>query len=100
MEYIGYLFITIGLVMVLTGSAGLLRFPDFFTRLHPAGIVDSLGAPLCIFGLMFLDGFTMYSLKLLILLLVLFLTCPTACHAIAKAAYKQKLDDDCDRNIT
>ena len=100
MQIAGYIIIALGLIFVLTGSLGLLRLPDFFTRLHPAGVTDSLGAPLCIIGLMFLDGFTFYSLKLLILLLVVLLTAPTACHAIAKAAYKQKLDDDYDSNIT
>ena len=88
MEYVGYIFIAIGIFFVLTGSFGVLRFPDFFTRLHPAGVTDSLGAPLCILGLMFIDGFTIISAKLFVLAIILFLTCPTACHAIAKAAYK------------
>ncbi len=96
MEYAGYFLIVLGLLFVITGSVGMLRFPDFFTRLHPAGIADSLAVPMCIIGLMFLDGFTIYSLKLFLLLIILFLTCPTACHAIAKAAYKQKLDDNQD----
>lgn len=98
MEYIGYILIGLGLVFVVTGTIGVLRFPDFFTRLHPAGITDSLGAPLCIIGLMFIDGFTIFSLKLFLLVLILFLTCPTACHAMAKAAYKQKLDDNQDNS--
>lgn len=87
MEYIGYTLIALGLFLVLSGSVGVLRFPDFFTRVHAAGVTDSLGAPLCILGIICLDGFTIISAKLFILILLLLLTSPTACHAISKAAF-------------
>jgi len=83
----GYGLITIGVFLLISGSLGLLRFPDIFTRLHAAGVSDSLGAPLCIIGLMVLEGFTMITLKLFLLLILLLLTSPTACHALAKAAH-------------
>lgn len=84
---VGFGLIALGVFIVLSGSLGMLRFPDIFTRLHAAGVTDSLGAPLVIFGVMVLEGFTITSLKLLLLILLLLLTSPTACHALAKAAY-------------
>ncbi len=84
---IGFALIFLGVFVVISGSFGMLRFPDIFTRLHAAGVTDSLGAPLVIVGLMVLEGFTMISLKLFLLIILLLLTSPTACHALAKAAY-------------
>lgn len=86
----GFGLIFLGLFIVFSGSLGMLRFPDIFTRLHAAGITDSLGAPLVLFGLMVLEGLTITSLKIFLLILLLLLTSPTACHALAKAAYWMK----------
>lgn len=87
---VGFGLVFLGLFIVLSGSLGMLRFPDIFTRLHAAGVTDSLGGPLVLFGLMVLEGFTLISLKLFLLILLLLLTSPTACHALAKAAYWMK----------
>ena len=86
----GYGLIAIGVFLLLSASIGMLRFPDVFTRLHAAGVADSLGAPLVVIGLMVLEGFTITSLKLFLLLILLLLTSPTACHALAKAAHHMK----------
>jgi len=64
-----------------------MRFPDIFSRLHPAGVTDSLGAPMVIMGCIMQSGFNLVSLKLSILILLILITSPTACHALAKAAY-------------
>lgn len=82
--------ILLGAFFVLTGAFGILRFPTFFDRLHPAGVTDSLGIPLVLGGLMLHAGLTLASGKLLILLLFLLLTSPTACHALAKSAWFEK----------
>lgn len=87
MEIISWTFIFTGAFLILTGSIGILRFPDVFARLHPAGVTDSLGAPLVLFGLVLQLGLTFVSLKLLLLILLILVTSPTACHALAKAAY-------------
>ena len=86
MEIVAYIVISIGLFFMLTGSIGILRLPDFFSRLHASGITDSFGAPLVIFGLILLEGFTLISLKLFVAILLIYITAPTACHALAKAA--------------
>ena len=80
-----------GLFFVLAGAFGVLRLPDFFTRLHAAGMTDTLGAELIILGLMIQSGFTQMSLKLVLVGLFLLLTSPTATHAVASAAHQAGL---------
>jgi len=74
-----------GLVGIL-GGIGLLRFPDFYSRLHAAGMTDTLCAVMIIAGLVLQSGFTLLSLKLGLVLLFLLFTSPTASHALARAA--------------
>jgi len=76
-----------GSFLVLVGALGLLRMPDFFTRMHAAGITDTLGADLILLGLMFQAGFSLVSVKLLLIGAFLFFTSPTSTHAIANAGY-------------
>ena len=86
-----------GAFFALTSAVGLLRFPDFFTRLHPAGVADSLGTPCILAGLMLHAGLTLISGKILLLLLFLLVTTPTACHALAKAAHLEEGQENPDK---
>lgn len=72
---------------LMVGGAGLLRLPDFYTRLHAAGITDTLGAGLILLGLMVQAGPTMATIKLILIGVFLFFTSPTATHAVANAAF-------------
>jgi len=81
----------VGLLFVLGGTLGVLRLPDFFTRLHAAGMTDTLGAELIVLGLIIQEGFTQLSLKFLFVSILLLLTSPTATHAVANAAYQAGL---------
>ena len=83
---IGMFFIISGAFFMFTAALGVLRMPDFFTRLHPAGVTDSLGAPFVLIGVAILNGITLFSGKIILLILFLMITSPTACHALAKAA--------------
>lgn len=77
-----------GLVFVLAGAIGVVRLPDFYTRMHAAGVTDTLGAELIVFALILQSGFTLMSAKLLLVGFILFLTSPTATHAVANAAHR------------
>jgi multicomponent Na+:H+ antiporter subunit G len=68
------------------GTVGLLRMPDFYTRMHAASVTDTLGAGLVLTGLVLQAGFTLVAVKLLIIGLLIFFTSPTATHALARAA--------------
>lgn len=80
-----------GAVFLLAGALGMLRLPDFYTRMHAAGVTDTLGAELIIIGLMFQSGWSLVTVKLALLGLFVFITSPTATHATANAAYKAGL---------
>ena len=75
-----------GAFFCVVGGIGLHRLPDFFSRMHGAGITDTLGAGLVILGLILQAGLTLIAVKLLFILGLLWLTSPTSTHAIAKAA--------------
>lgn len=87
------IFLVAGLFFTFVGSIGLLRFPDFYTRLHATGKCDTLGAGLIIIGL-FIYHFFKYTnapfilAKLTFLIIFIFIANPTATHALMKAAYK------------
>ena len=80
-----------GVFFVIAGAVGVLRLPDFYTRMHAAGMTDTLGAELIILGLIVQSGWSQMSLKLALIALLLFLTSPTATHAVVGAAYHAKL---------
>lgn len=77
----------LGGISFLTTGVGVLRFPDFYTRIHAVGVADSLGFPCIILALMLQAGWSLIALKLLLLWIFMYITGPTATHAIAKAAY-------------
>ena len=78
-------FLSIGALFILVGSIGLLRMPDVFTRMHAAGITDTIGAAAIILGLMLMAGWSIILIKLLLVLIFLMLLNPTACHSLARA---------------
>ena len=55
-----------GGLLIITGGAGLMRFPDLYTRMHAAGITDTGGAGLVLIGLMLQAGLTMVTVKLVL----------------------------------
>lgn len=70
----------------VVGAVGLVRMPDFYTRMHAASVVETLGAGLVLLGLLLQAGFTLVAVKLLMLGLLIFFASPTATHALARAA--------------
>ena len=80
-----------GLFFVLAGTIGVIRLPDFYTRLHAAGMTDTLGAELILLALLFQADNLQMVLKLLLVAFFLFVTSPTATHAVAHAAYRAGL---------
>ena len=73
------------------GAIGLLRMPDFYTRMHAASVIETLGAGLILLGLMLQAGFTLVAVKLLIVGALIFFASPAATHALARAAMARGL---------
>ena len=81
-----------GAIFLLIAAIGVLRFPDFYTRLHAVSVCDTLGAGLVLVGLMFQGGLSLVTVKLLLMFYFMMFTGPTAVHALAQAALKSKLE--------
>ena len=81
-----------GSLFCVIGGIGLLRMPDFYTRSHAASITDTLGATLILVGLALVAGPSLISVKLFFVLFLIYVTSPTAAHALVKAAYSSGLD--------
>ena len=86
MDVVSAILLLVGSVFALIGSIGIVRMPDVVTRLHAAGITDTLGAAGVLLGLALKAGFSLLLVKLLLMLAFLLLLNPTACHALARAA--------------
>lgn len=91
------LFILMGLIFFTGGTLGILRMPDFYTRLHPAGKLDTMGImsfviALFIYNLEHLSWENIIiSLKLLLIVFFVSLSSPTATHAIVDAGMRAGL---------
>lgn len=75
-----------GSIFLVIGAIGLIRMPDVFTRMHAASVSDTLGVGLLILGMIVQAGFTLVTVKLLIILAIFFFTGPLATHAMARGA--------------
>jgi len=75
-----------GGLFCLAGGIGLLRMPDFYTRMHAGSVIETLGAGLILLGLMFQTGLSLITVKLAMVGLLIFFASPTASHALARAA--------------
>jgi multicomponent Na+:H+ antiporter subunit G len=80
-----------GGVFCVIGAVGLIRMPEFFTRIHAASVTDTLGAGLILAGLVLQAGFTLVAVKLLMIGVLILFTTPTATHALARAGLARGL---------
>ena len=85
-DALSWLALLAGSVFLLIGALGIIRLPDMFSRMHGAGVIDTLGAGLILLGLMLQAGWGIVGLKLLLVVLFVFFTSPTTSHALARAA--------------
>ena len=87
LDAVSWALLVLGGFMCFSGAVGIHRFPDFFSRMHAAGVTDTLGSSLILIGLMLQTGWQDTVLvKLVLIFLFILLTSPTASHALAKAA--------------
>jgi multicomponent Na+:H+ antiporter subunit G len=85
-DYLSWGLLILGGFLCVSGAVGLLRFPDFFTRMHAASVTDTLAAGMILAGLMLQAPSWIVFAKLVMILVFILLTAPTSGHALAKAA--------------
>ncbi|MDX9785567.1 MAG: monovalent cation/H(+) antiporter subunit G [Desulfobacterales bacterium] len=92
------LFLGAGILFFVGGSIGLIRFPDFYTRLHAAGKLDTMGLLTAMLSMAlyalhdFSWGEVLTGLKIMLIVVFVFITSPTATHAIVDAARRAGLE--------
>jgi multicomponent Na+:H+ antiporter subunit G len=92
LDLASWILLAAGGLFCLIGGLGLLRMPEFYTRMHAAGVVDTLGAGLILLGLALQAGLSLATAKLIVVALLILFTSPTATHALAQAALGRGLE--------
>jgi len=87
-EFLGTIFIIIGLAFDFFGCLGLLRLPDVYNRLQASTKCVTLGTCSILFGLFLFKGFTSAGIKAILCIIFLLLTAPVSAHALARGAHK------------
>ena len=87
MPILASIFIGLGVISVLIGALGLIRLPDVYSRIHAAGIIDTAGVAFFILGMICLSGWSLVTMKLILIGIFLFFTSPISGHAIARVAH-------------
>lgn len=90
-DVLSWILLIAGSVLLLIGGIGLLRFPDFYSRVQAAGLTDTLCSICILIGLMLQADSVPLAAKILFTLLFLLFTGPTAAHALAKTAHHDGL---------
>lgn len=81
------LLLLLGAFFALTGAVGVLRMPDFYTRVHPAGKVDTFAQTLILGGLLLVAESPLVGVRLALIWGLLLVTTPAAAHALVRAAH-------------
>ena len=81
-----------GLFVLGVATIGIFRFSTMLNRIHIAAKCDTLGALLVLSSLIVLSGFTIFSLKLLLVIIFLWLSNPVSSHLVARAEVKTNPD--------
>ncbi len=88
-SFLAYVCLALGGFFLLSGVVGMLRFPNFITRVHAAGVADSAGAPLILLGIALLvPGLS--GLKIALLVIFMAIAAATACHALMQASQHEE----------
>lgn len=97
MNIVVAIFLLLGLFFFTGGAVGIIRMPDFYSRLHPAGKLDTLGIMSMVLGLAlynlnhFSTGTLLLSIKMVLIIFFVFLSSPTATHSIVDAGIRAGL---------
>ncbi len=90
-ELVAILLVVAGTFFGLVAVVGIVRLPDLYTRAHATSKSDTLGIILTLGGVALVLGADVSVAKTVILGIFLFVTNPTAAHAITRAAYDQDI---------
>lgn len=90
-DALSWLCLLTGSALGISGAIGIFRFKEFYSRVHAASVTDTLCVFFIVAGLILQAGFTLVSVKLVFIVLLLWLTSPVASHALIRSAYQTGL---------
>ena len=91
METLSIIFIVAGSFFLIVAAIGMIRLPDVFSRSHAVSLTDSLGAFLMLIGVAFHEGLDTNTLKIIVVLVLLYILNPVIAHATIRAALRSGL---------
>ncbi|NIW36470.1 MAG: sodium:proton antiporter [Gemmatimonadetes bacterium] len=96
-DALSWILLVSGSLFAVVGGIGLLRLPDFYCRMHGAGMTDTMGATLILAGLMLQAGLSFVTVKLIMILFFLLITSPTSTHSLARSALAHGIEPHLDK---
>ena len=87
----GTVLIILGIPFFLSGTVGLIRFPDIYTRLHALTKADNVGLGFIVCGLALQSGSWIVTARLLLIWLLVLIASSASCHLIARSAMQKKI---------
>ncbi|WP_339047046.1 monovalent cation/H(+) antiporter subunit G [Candidatus Mesenet endosymbiont of Phosphuga atrata] len=90
LQYLGTFLVVVGIFFVVTATVGIVRFPRFFTKVHAAGMVDSLGSALILIGVLIQNELSMNMIKIVLIIFLIWLTSTTSSHVLARTCYNDQ----------
>ena len=88
MDMVGNIVIGIGIVFMLFGLIGILKYKNFYVRILVASTIDTMGALTVIVGIAIRHGLSFFSLRILLIVLLMFIINPMVTHIVARSAYE------------
>ena len=85
------LLLLLGLFFMMVSVKGVIKFPDFFSRLHAIGLGQSLGMGFCCLGMFIYQGPNITGLKILMVLFVSMIAGPIGTHIVDRVAFSEGL---------
>lgn len=86
------LFLLAGTFFTLVSAVGVIRLPDVYSRAHTVSQTDTLGGGFVLAAVAIALGVQAQTVLIVLLLFFVFVTNPTAAHAIARAADNQGIE--------
>ena len=83
-----------GLFFFLSGSIGLLRLPDLFSRLHALAKADNVGLALVALGVIMLEPVLINDIKIVIIWLLVMAASAISSHLVARHALRENREND------
>lgn len=87
MTTIGFALVWLGIIFITIGVIGTYRFNNFYPRILVAAVIDTVGNITLLIGVMCIKGWSFFTLKVSIILLVMMVINPLGTHSIARSAY-------------